>query len=219
MTLDPVDDQSNAASDIIALALSASEAGQGTLAYSAAGLPPGLTINSTTGAISGTITLGADAASPYQVTVSVGDGVVSVNEAFAWVVGHLSLSNPGNQVSVDGQAELPLQVNDAYGDSLTFSSVGLPPGLTLDSSTGVIAGTLSSTADAGSAYLVTVMATDRTYSGSQEFTWQVQVVAVVNPGDQTTQEGAYRLAGSAGPGADGYRADILAPAAFLRVSA
>jgi Glycosyl hydrolase family 12/Cellulose binding domain/Putative Ig domain len=60
-----------------------SAAGQ-TLAYSAAGLPPGLSINSATGLISGTPTT----AGTYNVTATARDGTgASGSAAFTWTIG------------------------------------------------------------------------------------------------------------------------------------
>jgi hypothetical protein len=55
-----------------------------TLTYSATGLPPGLAINSSSGLISGTISVGAAANSPYSVIVSVSDGITNSSKAFSW---------------------------------------------------------------------------------------------------------------------------------------
>ena len=61
-----------------------------TLAYSAAGLPPGLSIGSASGAITGTPTAGGT----YSVTVTATDGTGASGAAdFTWAVG--LLKNPG----------------------------------------------------------------------------------------------------------------------------
>ncbi|MBO1928512.1 putative Ig domain-containing protein, partial [Thiomicrorhabdus sp. 6S2-11] len=67
------------------------------------------------------------------------------------------------------------------GDSLTFSASGLPEGLSINSSTGVISGTIVSDASDATdddnntqAYTVTVTATDgEGAETSQDFTWTV----------------------------------------------
>ncbi len=103
VSVDAVSDQSNAVGDVVSLQCPASDAANGTLSYSATGLPSGLSINSTTGLISGTIATGADTSSPYAVTVTASDGTVSATQTFNWTVAHVSLVNPGPQASVDGQ--------------------------------------------------------------------------------------------------------------------
>ena len=191
ITLDPVANQTNGDGDVVSsLDLTATDAAQGTITYGETGLPSGLTINCTTGVISGTIAAGDDTQSPYQVTVTAGDGYVNVSQSFTWTVGRISLTNPGTQFSVDGQTlSLAIQGKDVNGPSVTFSATGLPSGLGINSSTGLITGTLSNTADQGSHYLVTVTASDPGYSASQTFQWQVQKVGVVAIADQTNQEG------------------------------
>jgi hypothetical protein len=187
---DPVDDQFNGVGDTVSVTVSATDDSGGTLSYSATGLPPGLTINSSTGAITGTIAVGADTNSPYTVTVTAADSAAGTSASFQWTVTHVALANPGTQVNADGTAvSLPLQGQDADGDTVTFSATGLPPGLSVNSSTGLISGTLANTADASSGYLVTVTATDGTNSTSQVFQWDVTHVGLVNPGSQTSTEG------------------------------
>src|SRR5258707_15196205 len=63
------------------------------------------------------------------------------------------------------------------------------PSLSLNSSSGVISGTLSTSADQNSPYLVTVTASDGSHSSSQQFLWNVAQVGVANPGDRTNTEG------------------------------
>ena len=55
---------------------------------------------------------------------------------------------------------------------MTFSATDLPPGLTINSSTGLISGTLSNAADQGSVYLVTRLCIKRTWG-----VWGVSVGA------------------------------------------
>ncbi|WP_170214852.1 Ig-like domain-containing protein [Halomonas halmophila] len=82
------------------------------------------------------------------------------------------------------------------GDSLTFSASGLPPGLMIDPSTGVISGVLDSSAsqggDAGS-YQVTISASDGNGgSVAQNFEWTVSNPAPDAQDDSaTTDEDSY----------------------------
>ncbi len=53
----------------------------------------------------------------------------------------VSITNPGSQITeVNESVSLPLIVDNPHGKSLTFNATGLPPGLTIDSTTGVING-------------------------------------------------------------------------------
>src|SRR5207342_2197901 len=66
-----ITDQTNAENAAISLAVTASDPDGDTLTYSATGLPPSLTINATTGAITGTLSYAS--AGSHSVTVTVSD--------------------------------------------------------------------------------------------------------------------------------------------------
>jgi hypothetical protein len=85
---------------------------------------------------------------------------------------------------------LQIQGRDVDGDTLTFSATGLPSGLTISSS-GLISGTVASTAPSSSPYTVTVTANDgHSHTASQTFTWTVTMhVSLTNPGDQSNLDG------------------------------
>jgi subtilase family serine protease len=84
----------------------------------------------------------------------------------------IGVSNPGPQTSMlHSTATLQIAASDSSGRPLTFSATGLPPGLSINSSTGAITGNLSS----AGAYAVTVRATNtRGNFGSASFSWTVQ---------------------------------------------
>jgi len=84
----------------------------------------------------------------------------------------VTVTNPGSQTAVVGTAaSLPIKASDsAAGQTLSYSATGLPAGLSISSSTGVISGTPTT---AGTS-TVTVTATDTTgTSGSATFAWAV----------------------------------------------
>jgi hypothetical protein len=84
----------------------------------------------------------------------------------------VTVTNPGSQTSTVGTAaSLQVSASDsASGQTLTYSATGLPAGLSINSSTGLISGT-PTTAGTSS---VTVTATDTTgASGSASFSWTV----------------------------------------------
>jgi poly(hydroxyalkanoate) depolymerase family esterase len=84
----------------------------------------------------------------------------------------VTVTNPGHQASNAGAAaSLQIHATDsAAGPTLSYAASGLPAGLSINSSTGVISGTLTTAGTAS----VTVTATDTTRaSGSATFTWTV----------------------------------------------
>src|SRR3954468_18384471 len=84
----------------------------------------------------------------------------------------VTVTNPGSQTGAVGTARsLQISASDsASGQTLTYSATGLPAGLTINASTGLISGTPST---AGT-YSSTVTAKDTTNaSGSATFTWTI----------------------------------------------
>jgi len=87
-----------------------------------------------------------------------------------------TLLSPGNQSGVVGTAaNLALSASDPDGDVLSYSASGLPAGLTLNSGTGVIAGTPSAT---GSSNVVVNVNDVRGGSASAAFTWVINPVGL-----------------------------------------
>jgi hypothetical protein len=94
----------------------------------------------------------------FSVQVSSGDTV--------------TVTSPGGQAGTVGTAaSVQVRASDsASGQTLSYSASGLPPGLSINSSTGLISGTPA----ASGTYNVTVTAQDGTSaSGSATFTWTV----------------------------------------------
>jgi hypothetical protein len=185
-------DQENAAATAVTLALSAQAPSGDTLTYTASGLPPGLAINAATGLISGTIAGTADADSPYAVTLTASDGTYSSTQTLNWTIDpHVTITPPGDQSSAAGAVvTLAISASDADSDTLSYIATGLPAGLAINSGTGVITGTIAAGADSSSPYTVTVSASDGAQSGSQTFSWTVTHLALTNPGDQSSADGA-----------------------------
>lgn len=126
--------------------------------WSATGLPSGLTMNMTTGVLSGTPT----ANGTFAVVVRVDDNAGTVaTRTYALVIDAViplvittPAAIPNGQVTV----VYPTQTFIATGGigAHTWSATGLPPGLTINTTTGALSGTPSS---AGS-YTIVVRATD-----------------------------------------------------------
>jgi Putative Ig domain/PLD-like domain len=171
----------------------------GSLSYSATGLPKGLSISSTTGVISGT----ASTAGSYSVTLTGTDSTgPSGSATFTWTVGSgaantVTVTNPGSQSGTVGTSvSLQISASDsASGQTLSYSATGLPAGLSISSTTGLISGT-PTTAGSGS---VTVTATDGTgASGSATFTFTISSAATGCGAQQLLVNGGFET-GSISP--------------------
>jgi hypothetical protein len=177
--------QTSAEGSPVTLTLSASDPDGDVLTYSASGLPPGLSVNSSTGVISGTPTF--TSAGTYSVTATVSDGPLSDSRALSWIIINTNrpptLAQPANQVSAPGgTVSLQLSASDPDGTALSYQASGLPAALTIDASTGLISGTIGT--DVAGVFDVTVSASDGQLSATQAFTWSVDsVVAVPVSGD------------------------------------
>ncbi len=187
-------DQSNLEGDAVALQLSGGDASGGTLTYSASGLPAGLSIDSGSGLISGTVSAGAAASGPYSITITDTDGTNSASQNFDWDVSQrIAVSAIADQQNVEGDTvSLQVAATSPDGNTLTYSADALPTGLSINSASGMITGTVSVGAAADGPYQTTVTASDGTYSGSQTFNWTVTAanpVSVTLPADQTNIEG------------------------------
>jgi hypothetical protein len=158
------------------LQITATDSASGqTLTYGATGLPAGLSINSATGLITGTPTT----AGTSSVTVTATDTTgAHGSTTFTWTVNPaagntVTVTNPGAQ-STRAQTAVSLQItarDSAPGQTLTYSATGLPAGLSINSATGVITGTPTTTGTSS----VTVKATDTTgAAGSATFSWRIR---------------------------------------------
>ena len=261
-TLAAIANQTSAIGQAASLQLVGADTNGGPLSYAATGLPSGLSVNASTGAIAGTPTV----AGTYSVTATVSDGALTASRTFTWTIsagdttapvimidgptsaatyttttttlvlsgtasdnvgltqvswvsnrggsgtasgttnwnsssvlllsgvniltvtardaaGNTAtdvltvtrgsaptLANVANQVTEAGQAALvQLNGNDADGDLLTYGANGLPSGVALNVSTGVISGTPAETG----VYTVTANVFDGSQSASLAFTWTV----------------------------------------------
>ncbi|NIU09163.1 MAG: DUF1929 domain-containing protein, partial [Phycisphaerae bacterium] len=82
--------------------------------------------------------------------------------------------NPGDQSStIDEAVDLQLNASDGNGDPLTFSVIGLPPGLQLNSASGRITGSPTETGS----FDVQATASDGSSSDSTTFNWVISPAA------------------------------------------
>lgn len=81
-----------------------------------------------------------------------------------------SITNPGDQSSDrNSVVNLPITATDPTNDALTFSAINLPTGLSIDSATGIISGTITSEGT----FPVTVTAADGWSQVDASFNWTV----------------------------------------------
>jgi len=106
---------------------------------------------------------------PYAGAAST---ATSITDAWNTGANTVTVTNPGNQsTTVNTAASLQIHASDsASGQTLTYTATGLPAGLSINASTGLISGTPTATGSSS----VTVKATDTTNaSGTATFTWAV----------------------------------------------
>ena len=172
--------QTHTENDSVSVQIEASDTDAGdTLSYSATGLPNGLSINSSTGLITGTATT----VGTFNSTVTVNDGNGgSDNASFTWTVqasggggGNTAptITNPGAQSNTEGEtASLQIQASDPdTGDTLSYSATQLPTGLSINSSSGLISGTVTT-----EGVFNPIITVDDSSGGSNSvsFAWNIQ---------------------------------------------
>ncbi|MBJ7881022.1 malectin domain-containing carbohydrate-binding protein [Gelidibacter salicanalis] len=91
--------QTSVEGDVITLQISATDPEAGSISYAATGLPNGLSIDATTGLISGTISIGASSNSPYTVEVTVVDDGTPQQSTMVTFIWNVTTAG-GNQAPV-----------------------------------------------------------------------------------------------------------------------
>ena len=68
-------------------------------------MPPGLKINTSSGAITGTVAVGDAANGPYDVFVVANDGTYTASTEFTWnVTGPVTIATPADQTTNEGSS-------------------------------------------------------------------------------------------------------------------
>jgi len=105
-----------------------------------------------------------------DVTVQNGSGTSSTSSADQYTYVLVTLTNPGTQTSTAGSsASLQLSATVEPGGTLSYSASNLPTGLSLNTSTGLISGTPTTT---GNSVTARAYVAANEYS-QQTFTWNV----------------------------------------------
>jgi VCBS repeat-containing protein len=170
-----------AENDTLTFTVSATDADGDALTYSAAPLPSGASFDPVTRIFAWRP--GYTQAGRYTVTFAVRDASESTgSEAISVEVTDTNrapvVTNPGSQTGIETSAvSLPIAATDADGDPLTYSATGLPAGLAISPSTGLISGTLA--AGTAGTHTVTVTVNDgKGATPSVTFTWTVNGATV-----------------------------------------
>ncbi len=179
-----------------------SSGGKLPLSWSSTTLPPGLTIAADTGLVSGVPTT----AGTYAAVIKVSDRDKQTDDTrFTWTVaGPPALTSPGDQLARTGTAvTLPLAVTGGFAP-LTWSATGLPAGLALNPTTGVVTGTPTAVSSQVTTITVTDSGKPAPAKATVTFTWRVlSPVTLFNPGEQTATIGdrvSYPLQARGGQG-------------------
>jgi hypothetical protein len=165
--------------------------------FSVTGLPPGLTFNPTTRQIVGSIALGAGQSGPYPVVVHATDGIQFTNYAFSLPVTGITLNTPPIAANHHGDNVIrTISASTASGAAVVFSAEGLPAGLSIHPTTGVITGTPTNLTDDLVTYPTIIRATQGTDVLTKSFSWTIlpvgatNTIALYGPGNQYHVEGA-----------------------------
>ena len=141
--------------------------------WSATGLPTGFSINSSTGAIAGTL----NTASTSNITITATNAGGSDSESFSLAVASPlaapSISPIGNQSRNADGSTFSLTPTNTGGAASSWSATGLPAGFSINPSTGAIAGTLNTVAT----NTITITATNAAGSDSESFNLVVAAVS------------------------------------------
>lgn len=137
--------------------------------YSAVGLPPGLTLNTLTGAINGTPTVVGTSVVTLGATNGIGTGNATLTITIAAAAVAPIITSPSVSSNTAGGtvgAVFATYTIVATGLPTSYSASGLPPGLSLNGLTGAINGTPM---QAGT-FTVTIGATNSTGTGNATLT-------------------------------------------------
>ncbi len=151
--------------------LSATDADNDTLIYAAVSLPSWLSFNPETRTLSGTPT--SSDVGAQNVTLTVSDGFVSVNQTFLLNVSldneaPIITSTPNDRAITGSLFSYQLTATDADGDLLTYSASSLPSWLTFSAASGELSGTPAAANEGQST--ITLMVSDSHTTVVQTFT-------------------------------------------------
>ncbi len=141
--------------------------------FTASGLPPGLSIDSTTGVISGVV----DAQAPlgvYHTRLTASDGSFTRSKRIDWHITQITLNVPSNYLNLVGESvNLLVTATSPSPADITFSATNLPDGLSIDPATGQISGTVVSAVRDLQNIVTTITATQGSDVSAKSFQWSI----------------------------------------------
>jgi VCBS repeat-containing protein len=154
-------------------------------------LPAGLTLHGATGVLDGTPT--QSGSFPITVTVTDGNGCTGISATYTLVIACnvITVTSPANNLGTAGSAFSEQFTQTGGNGTIAWSVTGsLPGGITLNTSTGVLAGVTTTTGT----FPITVTATDANTctgtSATYNLTISCQTITVTNPGVNSVAAGA-----------------------------
>ena len=163
-------------------------------------LPNGLSLNTTSGVISGTA--GNSGSASFTIRATDTDGDVK-DQAYSWVINNVVPTSTGGTVTISAvnegsSASYDVDTNFTFTTGSTFSaysllSGSLPSGLSFNTSTGVISGTMG-TVSSDTAYSFTIRGTDTDGdTADQAYSWTITNVPFSATGGTITTYSGYRV--------------------------
>ncbi len=196
--------KTNPEGDTVNLTITGGDPDGDAMIYSLTGQPAGLSIDPGTGVISGMVAYTAAAQSPYNVTVTVTENTtdhLTASANFTWTITNVNqkptITNPGSQ-SYPEETPVSLQIaaSDPDGNDLSYLADGLPAGLSINLTSGLISGAIANGAGVQGTYGSTITVTDNgtpQLSDSITVNWTIsstnQTPTLASPGNQTVEEG------------------------------
>ena len=153
------------------------------LAFTATGLPPGLSISIGSGVVEGNLSFDSSGIYPVEITATDPFDLFAT-QSFTWTIIEINappvvLSEIVDQVNDEGDnvnLDIHTHFSDPDGDTLRFEAGDLPIGLSIDETSGIISGVLTSNSSGSYTTLVLAFDPDDEVTG-QTFGW---VVANIN---------------------------------------
>jgi hypothetical protein len=145
-----------------------------TVTYTATGLPSGWVLDPATGIVTGTAP--AFPAGPYSITLSAKNSTGTTTKAFAVTITAAAptiATIPDQSVDSGDPVSIDTSTYVTSNAPVTYSADGLPAGVTIDPTTGLISGT----SDSPDVYTVTLHATNSGGATTKDF--NLEIVDVV----------------------------------------